>query len=114
MAKKQAVGKRPELEMDSADYDEAIVSTIEGGASYHATFIPTWRTEVDCGDHASLAAAQAAIVTAGEFWGAGAKRKSSFRVKWQQQSASEWTATGHDGQVETTMVIARIVRVAGA
>ncbi len=72
---------------------------------YHATFCPTWRTELDCGDHETLEEAQQAIVDVGmEF-------EADVIPAWHRETPDMWVANGRDGQVDTTLTIARIVCV---
>lgn len=77
------------------------------GYKYHATFCPTWRTELDCGEFEGLQDAVEGVV---ELAGKWEDEESHFT--WQQVDANHWVATGHDGQVETNMPIAKIERVA--
>ncbi len=100
--------KKDKVVLSETHTDETVID----GATYHATFTPTWRTEIDCGDHATLEDAQQAVkTTAIEF---ASKERGSSRglsFEWHQIYDNEWAATGNDGFADTTMAIARIVMV---
>ncbi len=110
MAKKKVTPVVPDpsqVEMlnELGDTLEALSTKDTDGSRYHATFTPTWRPEVDCGEHDSLKAAQQAVVdVAGEF-------EADVIPAWHRESPVLWLATGHDGQVDTMMTIAKIEQV---
>ncbi len=84
---------------------EALSASDTANAIYHATFTPTWRTQIDCGDHATLEEAQQAIIDV------GAEFEADVIPAWHRETPDTWLASGHDGEVHTTMTIARIVMV---
>lgn len=76
------------------------------GYKYHATFCPTWRTELDCGSWDSVERAQQAVIdVGGEF-------ERDVIPAWHRETPDTWLASGHDGEVDTMLTIAKIVRVA--
>ncbi len=75
------------------------------GSRYHATFTPTWRPEIDCGDHATLEEAQQAVIDV------GAEFEADVIPAWHRETPDTWLATGHDGKVDTLLTIAKIVMV---
>ena len=109
MPKKKPVSKKPvykEFEsVDALTDDEKDQQS--DGYTYHATFCPTWRTEIACGAHDELDIARGTIIDVAQM---------DFNVTpiltWQQVDTDNWIATGYDGQVETVMTIAKIERVA--
>lgn len=127
MAKKKdkPVIEKPEYtEFDSVDALTDEEKDQRDNATFHATFTPTWRPEIDCGDHDSVEAAKQAvdqtfkeitnektIESAAVALGLPETRFHIVHFKWQQLSDTEWIATGHDGQVETNMTIATITQV---
>jgi len=103
MAKKKPVNKKPEPTADEAIQADVVAL---GKGIYHATFTPTWRTQIDCGIYNTLNGAQVAIE-----YTVGLGKETESRFDWQQVDAENWIATGHDGRVETNLPIAKIVRV---
>ncbi len=108
MAKKKLIIEKPVYtEFDSVDAltDDEKEQRDSNSSRYHATFTPTWRSEIDCGEHDSLEDAQQAIIdVAGEF-------EADVIPAWHRESPILWLATGHDGQVDTVMTIAKIEQV---
>ena len=80
---------------------------VDDGYRYQATFCPTWRTEVNCGEHESLDAARFAIGVEAEGF-----NKGGLLLEWDNIDDANWTASGWDGEVETNLTIAKITRVA--
>src|SRR5689334_4070864 len=81
-------------------------ATYESGATYHASFTTTWRPEIDCGDHGDVETAKEAVEKAAVDLGA-----DNLILAWRRESPLVWLATGHDGQVDTNLTIAKIVQV---
>ncbi len=110
MAKKKVTPVVPDpsqVEMlnELGDTLEALSTKDTDGSRYHATFTPTWRPEIDCGEHDRLEDAQQAIIdVAAEF-------DVNPMLGWHRESPVLWLATGHDGQVDTMMTIAKIEQV---
>jgi hypothetical protein len=78
----------------------------DAGYKYHATFCPTWRTELDCGEFDSLEEAQQSLADC------ATELEVTVNLGWYSDIPNTWLATGNDGQVETVMTIAKIERVA--
>lgn len=79
---------------------------VDEGYRYHATFCPTWRTELDCGEFEGLEQAQQAIISMGEEY------ERDVIPAWKRETPDTWLANGHDGDVDTLLIIAKIERVA--
>lgn len=99
MAKKKDTVVIPETSPD-----ETVIENSSTNETYHATFIPTWRAELDCGDHATLEEAQQAVIDV------GAEFEADVIPAWHRETPDTWLASGHDGQQDTTMTIAKITR----
>lgn len=99
--------KKPQIVIPELSPDETVIDNPTPSAlRYHAVFTPTWRTELDCGDHSSVKAAQKAIQSVIEGLGVAINY-----CAWAEIDDAHWIATGHDGQTETTLPIATITRV---
>lgn len=97
--------KKDKVVIPETSPDETVIETAPTGSRYHAVFTPTWRPEIDCGDHDSVEDAQTAIErTSAEY------HKTPF-FAWRRESPLVWLATGHDGEVDTNMTIAMITEV---
>lgn len=95
----------PNYPRGNAVFGTQLTHQKEQGGTFHAVFTPTWRPEIDCGDHDSVEAAQVAIErTAAEF------HRTPF-LAWRRESPLVWLASGHDGEVDTNMTIATIKQV---
>lgn len=80
---------------------------VDDGARYHSLFKPTWRPEIDCGEHESFDAAVQFIHKAID-----QHIQTYYYLAWEEDDDGNWSAAGHDGVEETNMPFAYITRVA--